>query len=221
MAAMSMLLPPSASLPAPPHAPLTASEAGSFAEATITQRLPAILASTIKDLEALAARSDQPVDIKAQVCLIWGRGNSTSARCVHGFHRPIGTLDALHSQMTALVSDVGALRDEILSAGPVTPPVAPPGASQELAASVTSAQLALQWWQVGSVDCCQCGIAVGEQLLLCVSARAHMRSRLIRAGSYGRPTYLADAALAAGGVRDVRTAGSCHRSLPTASRVSV
>jgi len=39
-------------LPFPPHQPLEGCEKGSFAEATITKRLPSILAGMIKDLEA-------------------------------------------------------------------------------------------------------------------------------------------------------------------------
>ncbi|GLC42562.1 Hairy/enhancer-of-split with YRPW motif protein 2 [Pleodorina starrii] len=42
-------------LPPPPYAPLVGSETGSFAHATITSRLPAILESTIRDVEAEAA----------------------------------------------------------------------------------------------------------------------------------------------------------------------
>ncbi|KAG2454966.1 hypothetical protein HYH02_000792 [Chlamydomonas schloesseri] len=46
-----------AAMPPPPHTPLVGCEAGSFAEATITSRLPAILASMIADVEAEAQQA--------------------------------------------------------------------------------------------------------------------------------------------------------------------
>lgn len=53
---LEALGPLASKLPMPPQAPLLGSEKGSFAEGTITKRLPAILASTLSDFEASMAQ---------------------------------------------------------------------------------------------------------------------------------------------------------------------
>ncbi len=73
-------------MPPPPYTPLVGCEAGSFAEATITARLPAILASMIADVEAEA---------EAQAPEAAGRGPQTAQQVAAG----LAELRALRSAM--------------------------------------------------------------------------------------------------------------------------
>ncbi|PNW84689.1 hypothetical protein CHLRE_03g154700v5 [Chlamydomonas reinhardtii] len=84
-------------MPPPPHTPLVGCEAGSFAEATITTRLPAILASMIADVESEAA--------------------AAAAAAGHG-------PEATAAQVAAGLSELRALRDAMLNNAPLPPLVA-------------------------------------------------------------------------------------------------
>jgi len=99
------------SVPWPPHLPLAGHEAGSFAEATITQRLPSIIASMVKDIQQMQLGAE------------------------------------LAPQVSAAVSDIEAMRQEMLRGGEPADLAVPPGASPHLAASVASTNQALAAWR--------------------------------------------------------------------------
>lgn len=123
----------------PAHQPLAGCEAGSFAEGTITVRLPAIVGGTLEDMEAVAAASSD-AEYAAQVgeapCLVCVLARVSVCVCVRARFvprcgptpsRPFPT--PLAAQLRAAATAIDAMRSELLTASASCPAdlVAPAG----------------------------------------------------------------------------------------------
>jgi hypothetical protein len=106
-----------AALPFPPHPPLAGSEPGSFAEGTITKRLPAIMDTVLADLDRAAAAP------------------------------PLAGAPGAGAAAAAAAAAVRAMQAEMPADATLTPLAAPAGAPGHLVETVDWTNACVEAWQ--------------------------------------------------------------------------